>query len=147
MRMTNIFKRSGWSYQKKYDMKQTKLNFVTDYVVLSIAKQEEGFWEKSSWTAKEWKETFDNLLSEYDSSISDISTTKENVVTQLDESTNKLTEEISDKKGDDSVNDSNPENLTEKETPEVKEAKIAERKQLNINFINYNRNTFVFELD
>jgi len=130
---------------KKYDKKQTALNFVTDYIVLNIKKSEEGFWEKDSWSLKEYDDNFSLLLKENDSRIEEIATTKEKNDKQTADSNQDQLElkEATEENRSTEISESVP----VEESAEVGEAKLSSKKLFQINFISFDKCNFAFSLD
>jgi len=132
--------------EKGYNKEKTSLNFVTDYIVLNIQKQEDAFWEKGGWSLKDDDEEFERLLKEYNSTVSEISTNKEDVVQEeVNESVAQPNEEI--RKKEEMAQEEQSAQQSQVPQENIIDNKLLEKKQLSINFINYDRKSFAFELD
>jgi len=137
---------------KEHDKKAAQINFVKDYVVINLKKKEGGFWEDKGWRKEEYNNEFQTKMRLYEEEKQRDEIQEQNkkesekAAIKEEEEKNKDKESMN---GEQENKEKEGEEVDDQEKDEKEVQKIEERfvEKRSINFINFDRNSLVFQLD
>jgi len=130
---------------KSFNRKESQCNLVKDYIVINLKKSENEFWENKVCTKEEHNEEFESKIEAYQKQKQ-----QEEEEAKAAAALAEANKEVPQKEEEVEEEDNEENTETSKApTAEDDKKKIEERfvEKRSINFINFNRDNFVFELD